>query len=134
VAEHLFYDGECGLCHRWVLFVLAREHGRELFRFAPLQGPTFARLVSEDERRALPDSIVLRTAEGALRVRSGAALDVLERIGGGWALLARVLRLVPQVLSDFAYDRVAAVRKRLFRRPSGVCPLVPPDLARRFDP
>ncbi|HEX6885583.1 MAG TPA: DCC1-like thiol-disulfide oxidoreductase family protein [Planctomycetota bacterium] len=132
--EHLFYDGDCGLCHRWVLFALRREGGRELFRYAPLQGPTFARLVPEEERRRLPDSIVVRTAQGALLVRSAAALHVLARLGGGWAALARVARLVPRALRDFVYDRVAAVRKRLFARPEGACPLVPPELARRFDP
>src|SRR5262245_6399251 len=133
-SEHLFYDGECGLCHRWVRFTLRRERGRGLFRYAPLQGPTFARLVPEERRGALPDSVVLRTAEGVLLVRSAAALHVLERLGGGWRALARLARLVPRPLRDFAYDRLAAVRRRLFARPEGACPLVPPELAGRFDP
>jgi predicted DCC family thiol-disulfide oxidoreductase YuxK len=133
-AEHLFYDGDCGLCHRWVLFTLKRERGRELFRFAPLQGPTFAALVPEAERRDLPDSIVVRTDSGALLVRSAATLRVLERIGGVWGFLGRLLRVFPRPLRDWGYDRVAAVRKKLFAQPATACPLVPPALSRRFDP
>lgn len=133
-SEHLFFDGECGLCHRWVLFTLARERGRALFRYAPLQGPTFAGLVPEAERAGLPDSIVVHTHSGENLVRSAAVLHVLARIGGGWGALARVARLVPRPLRDWAYDRLAAVRRRLSARPQAVCPLVPPALARRFDP
>jgi predicted DCC family thiol-disulfide oxidoreductase YuxK len=133
-SERIYFDGECGLCHRWVLFTLRRERGRELFRYAPLQGTTFAAEVPAPERDGLPDSIVVRTADGHLLVRSAAALHVLRRIGGGWGALAAALRLVPRPLRDWGYDRVAAARKRLFARPEGLCPLAPAGLARRFDP
>jgi predicted DCC family thiol-disulfide oxidoreductase YuxK len=133
-AERIYYDGECGLCHRWVLFTLARERGRELFRFAPLAGPTFATDLTPAERGELPDSLAVRTADGRLLTRSAGALHVFARLGGGWAALARVLGLVPRPLRDLAYDGLARVRKRLFARPVGACPLVPQELARRFDP
>ena len=133
-TDELFYDGECGLCHRWVLFTLKRERGRALFRYAPLQGPTFAARVPAAERALLPDSIVVRTSAGKVLVRSAAALHVLARLGGGWGALARLARLMPRPIRDFVYDRIAAVRKRWFAKPEGACPLVPPDLARRFDP
>ena len=133
-AERIFYDGECGLCHRWVLFTLKREHGRELFRFAPLQGPTFQAEVPEAERRGLPDSIVVRTADGRLLVRSRAVRHVLARVGGTSGLWARLMGIFPARLADLGYDLVARVRKRLFARPKDFCPLVPPGLSRRFDP
>jgi predicted DCC family thiol-disulfide oxidoreductase YuxK len=133
-GERIFYDGECGLCHRWVLFALTRDRGRELFRFAPLQGPTFAAEVSAAERRTIPDSAAVRTLDGRLLVRSAAVLHVLGRIGGGWSALAAVLGIVPTFLADWVYDLVARLRKRLFARPAGLCPLVPPEVARRFDP
>jgi len=133
-GERIFYDGECGLCHRWVRFALARDRGRELFRFAPLQGPTFATEVPEETRRALPDSLAVRTSDGRLLMRSAAVLHVLRRTGGPWGMLAALLGIVPVALADWGYDRVAAVRKRWFARPAELCPLVPPELARRFDP
>ncbi|HZH02738.1 MAG TPA: DCC1-like thiol-disulfide oxidoreductase family protein [Myxococcaceae bacterium] len=36
-SDILFYDGGCGLCHRAVRFVLARDPAGR-FRFAPLGG------------------------------------------------------------------------------------------------
>ncbi|MSR62340.1 MAG: DUF393 domain-containing protein [Planctomycetes bacterium] len=132
--ERIYFDGECGLCHRWVLFTLARERGRALFRYAPLQGPTFAAEVPAAQRGQLPDSIVVRTSTGELLLRSAAVLHVLTRVGGGWGLLAGALRLVPRALGDWGYDRVASVRKRFFSKPDTACPLAPPELARRFDP
>jgi predicted DCC family thiol-disulfide oxidoreductase YuxK len=38
----VFFDGVCGLCDRWVQFVLPRDRGAR-FRFAPLQGALAAR-------------------------------------------------------------------------------------------
>lgn len=132
--ERIFYDGECGLCHRWVRFALARERGRELFRFAPLQGSTFAAEVAAAERRGLPDSLVVQSGDGRLLVRSAAVVHVLRQIGGAWGALGALLGLVPRVLADPGYDLVARVRRRLFARPAELCPLLPPELARRFDP
>jgi len=132
--EVLFFDGECGLCHRWVLFTLAREHGRALFRFAPLQGPTFARSTSAEERAALPDSMAVRSRDGRLLVRSEAALHVLHRIGGFWGGLARVVGILPRPLLDLGYRTVARLRRVFFRKPDTACPLVPPELAGRFAP
>jgi predicted DCC family thiol-disulfide oxidoreductase YuxK len=132
--EVLFFDGECGLCHRWVLFTLARERGRALFRFAPLQGPTFEQATTAEERAALPDSMAVRARDGRLLVRSEAALHVMRRIGGFWGGLARVLGIVPRLLLDLGYRVVARLRRLLFRKPDTACPLVPPGLADRFDP
>ncbi len=133
-SEHVFYDGECGLCHHVVRFALKRERGRELFRFAPLHGPTFAALVPAAARAALPDSLVVRTADGRLLVRSEASLHVLARLGGASGAFATCLRLVPRPLREWGYDRVASVRKRLFAKPATACPMVPRELQQRFDP
>jgi predicted DCC family thiol-disulfide oxidoreductase YuxK len=132
--ERVFYDGECGLCHRWVLFTLAREGGRELFRYAPLAGATFAAELGSAARARLPDSLIVRTRAGTLLLKSDAVLHLLERVGGGWARLAALLRCLPRGLRDAAYDAVARARRLLLPRPAGACPRVPPELARRFDP
>ena len=130
-AEILFYDGHCGMCHGFVRFLLAKDRARG-FVFAPLQGDTFAATVPEAERAKLPDSMVIRTADGRLLVRSAAALHVLETIGGGWRVLAGLLRMVPRPLLDAAYRAVAAIRDRLGPTPPATCPLVPADVRSRF--
>jgi len=131
--EVLFYDGGCGLCHRTVRTVLASDRA-ERFVFAPLQGSTFRELVPEPDRKGLPDSIVVRTSDGRLLVRSNASLYVMQRLGGAWAVLAALARLVPRALRDAVYDFVARIRLRLFEKPDDYCPLVPRELRARFLP
>ncbi len=130
----LFYDGACGLCHHTVTFVLARDIDGSRFRFAPLQGPTFSATFAEDQRAGFPDSIVLKTADGRTLVRSAAALEIGDRLGGGWRALARLVSLFPRWLLDWGYDGIARVRKRIFATPEGACPLLPPELRGRFLP
>lgn len=132
--ELIFYDGHCGLCHRAVRFALSEDRSGTAFRFAPLQGETFLTAVPESERAALPDSIVVQTADGQLLTRSSSIIYIAKRFGGAWRLGAILAQWVPSILRDSGYSFVAAVRHRLFRRPDETCPLLPPDLRRRFDP
>jgi predicted DCC family thiol-disulfide oxidoreductase YuxK len=103
-------------------------------RFAPLGGETFQALVPEANRAGLPDSLILRTADGRLLVRSAAVLECLRRVGGGWRALAILAGVVPTALADRLYDLVAGARHRLFRRPDEVCPIVPAALRDRVLP
>ena len=130
----MFYDGGCGLCHRSVKFVLARDLEGTRFRYAPLQGSTFQAAYDPARRGELPDSVIVRTADGRTLVRSRAALHIAERLGGGWRVLARILGLLPTWLLDGGYDGIARVRGRLFDRPEGSCPMRSPELRGRFLP
>jgi predicted DCC family thiol-disulfide oxidoreductase YuxK len=132
-AEMIFYDGHCGLCHGAVRFVLAEERSGVGFRFAPLQSEAFRVAVREAERAQLPDSMVLRAADGALMIRSTAVLHIMMRLGGIWRLFASAVRLVPVAIRDAGYDAVARIRHRLFQSPTQTCPLVPAHLRARFD-
>ena len=129
----LFYDGDCGLCHGAVLFVLKRDKAG-VFRFAPLQGETLLEWVPAEARAELPDSLVLRLEDGVLLTRSNAVAAMLKRLGGPWPVLGFLLRIIPRFLRDLGYDGVAKIRHRLFEKPEGVCPLVPPELRGRFLP
>ena len=128
-TDLLFYDGDCGLCHRWVLFTLRHDPGGTRFRFAPLSGEAWkaARITGE-----VPDSLVLRTADGRVLFRSAAVLEIGERLGGRWRVMARLAGLLPRWLLDLAYDGVARIRKHIFARPPGSCPILPAELRARF--
>jgi predicted DCC family thiol-disulfide oxidoreductase YuxK len=131
-AERLFYDGDCGLCHRAVQFVLANDR-QAVFRFAPLDSELFRAAVPEATRAGLPDSMVVVTGTGAVLTRSAAVLHIMRLLGGWWRPLAAAASIVPEAIRDWAYDRVAAVRRRLFAKPTTVCPLLPDHLKGRFD-
>ena len=127
----LFYDGECGLCHRFVLFVLKREP-EPLFLFAPLFGDAFKEHFNGEEAPEFPDSLVLMTEAGDVLTLSDAAIYVLKTLNPCWRRTAKVIGATPKPIRDFGYKCVAAVRKKIFEKPQGVCPLVPPEMAKRF--
>jgi predicted DCC family thiol-disulfide oxidoreductase YuxK len=132
-VDHVFYDGECGFCHWTVRFLAARDD-EGCFRYAPLGGPTFLARVPEERRDSLPDSLVIRTAGGAVLVESPALLHCLRRLGGGFALLASLLGLLPRALLDAAYAAFARRRHRLFAQPADACPIPNLELRARLDP
>ena len=130
-GEVLYYDGSCAMCHGFVRFLLAEERTGTL-RYAPLQSRGFAASVPDEVRASLPDSLVLRTQDGRLYVRSDAVVRVLRSLGGLWTALATLLRLVPRPIRDLGYDAVGGMRYRLFGRASDACPIMPADLRRRM--
>lgn len=127
----VYYDGSCGLCHRTVRFLLAEDR-EAAFHYAPLESARFADEVASVEAGELPDSIVLRTPDGQLRVRSAAMIEIGSQLGGIWRALALASRAVPRGLRDALYDQIAAIRHRLFRKPDQACPVLPADLRERF--
>jgi predicted DCC family thiol-disulfide oxidoreductase YuxK len=130
--DTLFYDGTCGLCHTAVRFFLAEDARGNRFRFGTLQGRTFERTLTADLRATLPDSLVLLTRGGRVLTRAAAVWRALATLGGYWRALAAVGGLIPRVVTDAAYDGIARIRHRLFRRPPEACPILPPDLRERF--
>lgn len=131
---HLFYDGTCGLCHRAVKFAMKHDEDGSRFRFAPLQGPTFERLIDPATRVGLPDSVAILTSGGDVLVRSDATIHLLRRIGGSWGALGSAIALVPRSLRDAVYDAVASARYRIFGRKQDVCPVMTAEQRGRFDP
>lgn len=131
MAAIVFYDGTCALCHGLVRWVLARDRDAA-FHFAPLQGATFTRLVSPEQRAGLPDSVVARDRFGKLHVQSDAIYLIL--VGLGRLRTAALFGLLPRPLRDLGYRVIARARYALFGRKDELCPIVPPELQGRFLP
>jgi len=131
-CDLVYFDGTCGLCHRAVRFVLAEDERQDRFHFAQLDGDAFRERVEPSLRATLPDSLVVQATDGSLFTRSHAVLRIGRRLGGIWRLLAEAAAVVPAPLRDRAYDAVARTRRRLFARPETACPVLPPNLRRRF--
>jgi predicted DCC family thiol-disulfide oxidoreductase YuxK len=122
----LLYDGVCGLCNRFVQFILRRDRNA-IFRFASLQSPFAARILARHgvNPTALDTVYVVLNYElpnESLLSRSDAALFVIQLVGGLWRPAASLLRLLPRFLRDPAYNLVARHRYRIFGR-SQVCTL-----------
>ncbi len=122
----ILFDGVCVLCSRWVRFVAARDGGR--FRFVPVQsayGHALAAWLGINPAAPETNAVVLG---GTAWFKSDAALAVLPELPG-WRGV-RGLRAAPRPLRDWAYDRIALNRYRLFGR-TDACMVPPPGLARR---
>ncbi len=122
----ILYDGVCGLCNRFVQFILRRDRNA-VFRFASLQNAFAAPILAR--HRANPSDldtvyvVVNHELPGEyLLSRSDAALFVLKQLAGLWRPAASLLQLLPQFFRDAAYNVVARHRYRLFGR-SEVCAL-----------
>jgi predicted DCC family thiol-disulfide oxidoreductase YuxK len=129
----VLYDGACGLCDASVQWLL-RHDRRGVLRFAPLQGTTARRWVTEQAPDEAQQTIVLveRGADGRERVsdRSTAAFRILGALGGAWRALSW-LRLLPRALTDAVYRFVARRRRRWFAPPAGDVACRVPDAATR---
>jgi predicted DCC family thiol-disulfide oxidoreductase YuxK len=134
-GRHLrvYFDQTCPLCRSSVRAALRLEDPPGALRFAPLGGETFRRCFGDEERAALPDSLVVETPDGALRVRSDAVVEVLKRLGRPGRAGAVVLGALPRGLRDAGYSLIARAR-RPFRHDPARCPRLPERLTKRIDP
>jgi len=121
----VFYDGDCGLCNRFVLFLLKRDH-RKSFRFAPLTGKMAQQWLEAEDRQG---ETVIYLDSGNVYRRSDAALRAIRNLGGVWKL-AGVFLGVPRPIRDAVYDFVARHRRRWFGG-AEACPL--PTASQRRD-
>lgn len=107
----VLYDGECGLCHRSVRFLLARDDGQ--LWYAPLQGETAAALrARHPEIPATLESVVLVDA-GRVYLRSKAFLYGARYLTRPWRW-AYALRWLPAALLDLGYRLIARIRYRVW--------------------
>jgi predicted DCC family thiol-disulfide oxidoreductase YuxK len=110
----ILYDGECGLCSRAVVWLIAHDPGRRLV-FAPLQGETARRIrVTRPEIPVGMDTVVFVEPSG-VHLRSKAFLHVSRHLGAPWRL-AYHLRWLPAFPLDLLYGFVARVRYRIWGR------------------
>lgn len=132
----LLYDGECGLCHRTVRFVLAHDR-RRAFRFASLQGAVakveLARLgVGSVDASTVHVIERFRGARPELHTRGRAGLAVAAALGPPWSILT-ALRILPRPWLDAGYDLVARHRHGLFGRTESCFVPSPGDRERFLD-
>jgi predicted DCC family thiol-disulfide oxidoreductase YuxK len=123
----VLFDGDCGLCHASVRFVLERDD-RALFRFAPLDSAVARELLAGVDTGPLGDSVLL-VENGRVVDRSTAALRIARRLR--WWNLAWGLMLIPRFVRDLVYAWVARRRGR-WSRDNGACTLPNRNVRERF--
>jgi len=125
----VYFDGVCGLCDRFVNYLLRKDARRNRLRFTPLQGSTASVLKLTDEEKM--ESIVFE-ANGKIYRRSNAAIRILTSLGGAWSLLWLTM-IFPRFLRDFVYNIIATNRYKWFGK-HDACRLPSEEEAAKFLP
>ncbi len=126
----LLFDGVCNLCNGVVTFVIRRDPPPARFRFAALQSEFGQRVLREHGLSANPLDTFVMLEDGAVHLRSTAALKTLKRLGFPWSLAYAAI-VVPAPLRDALYRFVARNRYRWFGKREA-CMLPTPELRSRF--
>jgi predicted DCC family thiol-disulfide oxidoreductase YuxK len=119
-APIILYDGVCGLCNRFVQFIL-RQDRKAVFRFASLQSSLAGEILSRhglDGKDLNTVYLILDpgTAGEQILFRSGAVLEILQQLGGVWRPISFALQLFPPSLRNIAYGGIARRRYQIFGR------------------
>jgi predicted DCC family thiol-disulfide oxidoreductase YuxK len=129
VAPVWLFDGHCMLCSRAVQYHLKHERN-DAVRFVAIQaseGRALAKSYNIDPDD--PDSFLFIT-NGKAYEKSDAVLQLLKHVGGPARLLG-IGAILPRVLRDWLYDRVARNRYAVFGK-SETCQLPLPKYQHRF--
>ena len=82
----------------------------------------------------VPDSMVVHTPNNTLLTQGDAALYLARALGGLWAVLGFLGRILPRTIRNLLYGGVAARRYRWFGKRDETCPLMTPDQRELFLP
>ena len=105
----IFFDGFCGLCNRFIDFLLRFDQKKRLF-YSPLQGKT----IQKTEACLLKDKgTLVFLYEGKIVIKSTAVLKAIACLGFYWKVILLFL-LVPRCIRDKIYDCIASHRYQWF--------------------
>jgi predicted DCC family thiol-disulfide oxidoreductase YuxK len=108
----IVFDGVCVLCNGWVRFLLKHDRvGR--YRFAAMQSEAGRVLLAGHGLDPDDPASFLLVDSAQAWTDSDAIRRVLTGLGGLWRL-AGVIAVVPRVVRDPLYRRIARNRYRLF--------------------
>ena len=107
----VLYDGECGLCHHTVKWLLKRDRGQ--LWYAPLQGETADRLRARGMKIPTDLSTVTLVDGGRVFVRSKVFLHGAKYLTRPWRW-AYAFRWMPGFLFNWLYRIIARVRYRIW--------------------
>jgi predicted DCC family thiol-disulfide oxidoreductase YuxK len=127
----ILYDGVCGLCDRFVQFIITRDPSAKI-KLAALQSESAIELLQKFHLPTTVLSTVVLIEEEKSYIKSAAVLRSLSYVDGAWKFLT-ILRIIPTPISDFVYDFIARNRYRWFGK-FDACIIPSPEIKSRFLP
>ncbi|XP_008792046.2 DCC family protein At1g52590, chloroplastic [Phoenix dactylifera] len=111
----MLFDGVCNLCNGGVRFVRENDRHRRI-RFEALQSEPGRKLLRRSGRSPDDISSVVLVEQDRSYIKSEAVLKIMEYLDLPFPQLALLLKMVPLLMRDFAYDNVANNRYMIFGR------------------
>ncbi|XP_010914868.1 DCC family protein At1g52590, chloroplastic isoform X2 [Elaeis guineensis] len=111
----MLFDGVCNLCNGGVRFVRENDRQRRI-RFEALQSESGRKLLQRSGRSPDDISSVVLVEKDRSYVKSEAVLKIMEYLDLPFPQLALLLKMMPLLVRDFAYDNVANNRYMIFGR------------------
>ncbi len=116
VAQHpriILFDGVCNLCAAWVQFVVKRDpHAR--FKFASVQSAQGQALLAWCGLPITQYETMVYIENGQAFFKTTAFFNIVRQFNSAWLAFATASKLMPLVIKDWLYDRIALNRYHLF--------------------
>ncbi len=112
LPDLIVFDGDCVLCSHWARWVHKHDQGR--FRFVAIQSEAGSALARRYAINASNPETNVLVLDGIAYFKFDTIMELLTALPGMRA--AALLSLAPRPLRNWAYDRIARNRYRLFGR------------------
>lgn len=118
----IFFDGICGLCDRFVIFVFEHDKKR-FFKYAALQSKSATQMLGSQDLKL---NTIVYAEDDKIYYKSAAVLRIMFHLGGLFKLFSISATIIPNQIRDFIYTKIANNRYKLFGQ-SDVCRLPSPE-------
>ncbi len=126
----ILFDGICNLCNGAVQYIIKRDK-KDSFRFAALQSEIGKKLLAERQIDSVNiDSIILIEPGIAFYIKSDAAMEIAQEIGGVWSLIG-LFKWIPTSFRNIVYDFIANNRYKWYGK-TDQCMVPTPELKAKF--
>lgn len=133
VKDHpkiILFDGVCNLCAAWVQFVVKRDKLGQ-FKFASVQSAEGQTLLTWCGLPTTQFDTMVYIENGQAYYKTQAFFKIVVQFNRAWRVFAKVSQIMPVVIRDWLYDRIAQNRYRLFGKRE-VCLMPSAQLNQRF--
>ena len=110
----ILFDGVCKLCSLWCLFIIKYDTYNH-FKLASVQSPEGKELLRYFDYSQDVFNTMLLIEGSVCYEKSDAFFNVVKKLKLPWKCLV-VFRVVPRLMRDWVYDKVALNRYKLFGR------------------
>jgi len=108
----ILFDGVCKLCNAWSNFIIKHDH-QHVFKLCSVQSNEGQKILRHFGLSTEVYESMLVVEGNAVYQQSDAFFQVVAKLGYPWKFIC-VFRMVPKLLRNWIYDRIALNRYRLF--------------------